>query len=75
MTVTDHVLSAIKSTSLKTPRNIHIKKKVPKYFLPQLVFAANSIAKKTGREPVRQFIIAMNTNNAFLGTNRTKPFA
>ena len=26
------------------------------------------------REPVRRFIIALNTNNAFLGTNRTNPF-
>ena len=60
MTVTDHVLSAIESTLLKTPANYPYQEEVTKTFL--------------AREPVRQIIIALSTTNAFLGTNRTNPF-
>ena len=54
----------------------HIKKKLPKHFLHQLVSAAGNrkIEDIFAREPVIPIILSMNTNNAFLGTKRTNHF-
>ena len=42
MTVTDHVLSAIESTLLKTPANYPYQEEITKHFLQQLVSAAGN---------------------------------
>ena len=68
------VFSAIDSTLLKTPANHPYQEQIFKTFLAtagQLSWHQEDIF---AREPVRQTIIAMNTNNAFFGTNRTNPF-
>ena len=70
--MTDHVLSAIESTLVKTPANYpYMKKNLPKHLLQQLVSAAGV---RRIFLLVRQILISMNTNNALLGTNRTNPF-
>ena len=60
MTVTDFVLSSIEKTLLKTPAIYNYIE----------VFAKDVFAK----EPVRRMILAMSSNTAYLGTNRTNPF-
>ena len=74
MTVTDHVLSAIESTLLKTPANYPNQEEITKTFLATAGQRSWQQENIFAREPVRQIIIALNTNNAFLGTNRTNPF-
>ena len=74
MTVTDHVLSAIESTLLKTPANYPYQEELQKKFLSTAGQRSWQQEDIFAREPVRQTIIALNTNNAFLGTNRTNPF-
>ena len=74
MTVTDHVLSAIESTLLKTPANYPYQEEITKTFLATAGQRSWQQEDSFAREPVRQIIIALNTNNAFLGTNRTNPF-
>ena len=74
MTVTDHVLSAIDSTLLKTPANYPYQEEITKTFLVTAGQRSWQQEDIFAREPVRQIIIALNTNNAFLGTNRTNPF-
>ena len=74
MTVTDHVLSAIESTLLKTPANYPYQEEITKTFLATAGQRSWQQEDNFAREPVRQIIIALNTNNAFLGTNRTNPF-
>ena len=74
MTVTDHVLSAIESTLLKTPANYPYQKEITGTFLATVGQRSWQQEDIFSREPVRQFIIAMNANNAFLGTNRRNPF-
>ena len=74
MTVTDHVLSAIESTLLKTPANYPYQEEITKTFLATAGQRSWQQEDIFAREPVRQIIIALNTNNAFLGTNRTNPF-
>ena len=74
MTVTDHVLSAIESTLLKTPANYPYQEEITKTFLATAGQRSWQQEDIFAREPVKQIIIALNTNNAFLGTNRTNPF-
>ena len=74
MTVTDHVLSAIESTLLKTPADYPYQEEITKTFLATADQRSWQQEDIFAREPVRQIIIALNTNNAFLGTNRTNPF-
>ena len=57
----------------KLLQNTHIKKKLQKYFLQQLVSAAGN-RKKFLLVNRWEILIALNKNNAFLGTNRTNPF-
>ena len=58
----------------KLLRTTHIKKKLQKTFLATAGQRSWQQEDIFAREPVRQIIIALNTNNAFLGTNRTNPF-
>ena len=74
MTVTDHVLSAIESTLLKTPANYPYQEEITKTFLATAGQRSWQQEDIFARETVRQIIIALNTNNAFLGTNRTNTF-
>ena len=74
MTVTDHVLSAIESTLLKTPANYPYQEEITKTYLATAGQRSCQQEDIFAREPVRQIIIVLNTNNAFLGTNRTSPF-
>ena len=74
MTVTDHMLSAIESTLLKTPANYPYQEEITKTFLATAGQRSWQQEDIFAREPVRQIIIAFNTNIAFLGTNRTNPF-
>ena len=74
MTVTDHVLSAIESTLLKTPANYPYQEEITKTFFATAGQRSWQQEDIFAREPVRLIIIALNTNNAFLGTNRTNPF-
>ena len=59
----------------KLLRTTHIKKKLQKK-----TFLATAWQRRWqqedifAREPVRQIIIALNTNNSFLGTDQTNPF-
>ena len=74
MTVTDHVLSAIESTLLKTLANYPYQEEITKTFLATAGQRSWQQEDIVAREQLRQFIIALNTNNAFLGTNRTNRF-
>ena len=69
MTVTDHVLSAIESTLLKTPANYPYEEEITKKILATAGRRSWQQEDVFARNPVRQIIIALNTNNAFLGTN------
>ena len=73
MTVTDQVLSAIESTLLKTPANYPYQEEITKTILATAGQRSWRHEDIFAREPVRQVIIAMNTNHAYLGTNRTNP--
>ena len=74
MTVTDLVLSAIESTLLKTTANYPYQEEITNTFLATAGQRSWQQEDIFAREPVRQIIIALNTNNAFLGTNRRNPF-
>ena len=74
MTVTDHVLSAIESTLLKTPAIYRYQEDVTKTFPATAGQRSWQQEDIFARESVRQIIIALNTDNEFLGTNLTNPF-
>ena len=74
MTVTDHVLSAIVSTLLKTPANYPYEEEITETFLATAGQCSWQQEDIFAREPVKQILIALNSNNAFLGTNRTNSF-
>ena len=74
MTVTDHVLSANESTLLKTPANYPYQEEITKKFLATAGQRSWQQEDVFAREPVRQIIIALNTNITFLVTNRTNLF-
>lgn len=74
MTITDHVVTAIEKTLLKTPAMYRYNEVLAKTFLAtrgQLSWKHEDVFT---REPIRRLAIAMNTNEAFLGTNVTNPF-
>ena len=58
----------------KLLQTTHIKTKLQKKNSCNSWSAQLATGRYFAREPVRQVIIALNTNNAFLGTNRTNPF-
>ena len=68
------MLSAIESTLLKTPANYPYQEEITKTFLATAGKRSWQQEDIFALEPVRQIIIALNTNNALLGTNRTNPF-
>ena len=74
MTVTDHVLSAIEKTLLKTPAVYRYTEVLPRTFLALDGIRSWSQEDIFSKEPVRRMIIAMSTNQSYLGTNRTNPF-
>ena len=74
MTVTDHVLSAIEKTLLKTPAVYRYTEVLPRTFLATAGIRSWSQEDIFSKEPVRRMIIAMSTNQSYLGTNRTNPF-
>ena len=74
MRVTDQVLSAIESTLLKIPANYLYQEEITNTFLATAGQRSWPNEDIFAREPERQVIFAMNTNIAYLGTNRTNPF-
>ena len=74
MTVTSHVLSAIEKTLLKTPAVYRYTEVLPRTFLATAGIRSWSQEDIFSKEPVRRMIIAMSTNQSYLGTNRTNPF-
>ena len=74
MTLTDHVLSAIEKTLLKTPAVYRYTEVLPRNFLATAGIRSWSQEDIFSKEPVRRMIIAMSTNQSYLGTNRKNPF-
>lgn len=74
MIVAEDVVTAIGSVLEKTPSIYRYNEVISKTFLAP---AGGRSWKKEdifSREPIRRMVIAMNTNQSFLGTNRTSPF-
>ena len=69
MTLTDYLLSTILSTLMKTPANNPYQEEITKTFLATADQCSWQQEELFAQETLRQIIIAMNTNNAFLGTN------
>ena len=74
MTIVDHVLTAIEKTLLITPAVYRYTELLPRTFLATTGLRRWSHEDIFSKEPVRRMVIAMATNQAFLGTNRTNPF-
>ena len=74
MTIADHVLTAIEKTLLKTPTVYRYTEVLSRTFLATTGIRSWSHEDIFSKEPVRRMIIAMATNQAYLGTNCTNPF-
>ena len=74
MTVNDFVLSSIEKTLLKTPAIYNYIEVLPKIFLATIGVQSWRQEDVFAKEPVRRMILAMSSNTAYLGTNRTNPF-
>ena len=74
MTVSDHVLTAIEKTLLKTPAVYRYTEVLPRTLLATTGVQCWRQEDVFSKEPIRRMIIAMTTNRAYLGTNRTTPF-
>ena len=74
MTVADQLLSAIEKTLLKTPAAYRYTEVLPRTFLATAGIRSWSQEDIFSKEPVQRMIIAMSTNQSYLGTNRTNPF-
>ena len=74
LTLADHVLTAIEKTLLKTPAVYRYTEILPRIFLATTGIISWSREDIFSKEPVRRLIIAMATNQAHLGTNRTNTF-
>ena len=74
MTVSDHVLTAIEKSLLKTPAVYRYTEVLPRTFLATTGVQSWRQEDVFSKEPIRRMIIAMSTNRAYLGTNRTTPF-
>ena len=74
MTIADHVLTAIEKTLLKTPAVYCYTEVLPRTFLATTGIRSWSHEDIFSKEPVRRMLIAMATNQAYFGTNRTNPF-
>ena len=74
MSVADSVLGAIEKTLLKTPAIYRYIEVIPRTFLAQNGARSWRQEDVFSKEPVRRMLIAMTTNQAYLGSNRTNPF-
>ena len=74
MTVTDFVLSSIEKTLLKSPAIYNYFEVLPGTFLATTGVQSWRQEDVFAKEPVRKMILAMSTNEAYLGTNRSNPF-
>ena len=74
MTVTDFVLSSIEKTLLKTPAIYNYIEVLPRTFLATTGVQSWRQEDNFAKEPVRRMILAMSSNTAYLGANRTNPF-
>ena len=67
MTVSDHVLTAIENTLLKTPAVYRCTEVLPRIFLATTGVRSWRQEDAFSKEPIRRMIIAMTTNCAYLG--------
>ena len=74
MTIADHVLTAIEKVLLKTSAVYRYTEVLPRTFLAATGIRSWSHEDSFSKEPVRRMVIAMATNQAYFGTNRTNPF-
>ena len=74
MTVTDFVLSSIEKTLLKSPSMYNYIEVLQRTFLATIGVQSRRQEDVFAKEPVRRTIVAMSTNEAYLGTNRSNPF-
>ena len=74
ITIADHVLSAIEKTLLKTPAVYRYTEVLPRTFLPTRCVHSWRQEDVFSKEPVRRMAIAMSSNQAYLGSNRTTSF-
>ena len=74
MTVTDFVLWSIEKNLLKTPAIYNYIEVLPRNFLATTGVQSWRQEDVFAKEPVRRMILAMSSNTAYLGTNRTNPF-
>ena len=74
MTIADHVLTAIEKTLLKKRAVYRYTKELPRTFLATTGIRSWSHENIFSKKPVRGVVIAMATNQAYHGTNRTNPF-
>ena len=74
ITIADQVLTSTEKTLLKTHAVYRYTEVLPRTFLATTGIRSWSHEGIFSKEPVRRMIIAMATNQAYLGTNRTNPF-
>ena len=74
MTRADHVLTAIEKTTKNTCRVSLDRSIATDFFLATTGIRSWSHENIFWKEPIRRMIIAMATNEAYLGTNLTNPF-
>ena len=71
MTVANFVLSSIDKTLLKTPAIYNYIEILPRTFLATTGLQSWQQEEVFAKEPVRRMTLAMSSNTAYLGTNRT----
>ena len=74
MKITDNVLGALEKQLMKTPAVYGFTEVLTRTFLATTGVRSWRQEDVFPKEPVRRVIIAMTTNQAYLGTNRTNPF-
>ena len=71
MTIAAHVLTAVEKTLLKTPAVYRYTEVLPRTFLATTGIRRWSHEDIFSKEPVRRMMIAIATNQAYIGANRT----
>ena len=74
MTLNDDVMSAIEKTLLSSPASYPYFESITKTFLASAVLHSWKQEDIFSWEPIHRLAICLNTNEAFLGNNRLKPF-
>ena len=75
MRVADIVLTAIEKTLIKTPAVYrYTDRSTATFSLAKTGIGSWSHEDVFLKEPVRRLVVAMETNQAYLGTNRANPF-